>query len=230
MNAILAASLVSLLGQEPLDPSPAHEESWRFTVEPYLWVASLAGEGRTNDSSPVEVDVVGDLNAALPLSFRADPPGGGFSLRLDGLYARWRDDQGSLRTETEVWIVEGGVGLPVAEHLELTAGLRLVGLGFDVELGAIDGDEQTSFVDPWIGARSEVALGDEWALHLVGDVGGFGLGSDLSWQGLAYVGWRPNERWRIDLGYRAIGVDFEDSGLEYDLVAYGPVLGVGWGF
>jgi hypothetical protein len=227
MPTLLLLSLVGSLAQEGAPSEPA---GWRFVVEPYLWVPSLAGEGETDTTPSVEVDIVGEFDAALPLSFRADAPDGAYSLRLDGLYARWRDADGSLQTETEVWLVEGGVGVPVADHLEVTAGLRLVGLGFDAEVGPFEGSERSSFVDPWIGARSDLPLGGEWSLHLVGDVGGFGVGSDLSWQGLAFVGWRPGESWRIDLGYRAIGIDFEDSGLSYDLVAHGPVLGVGWGF
>jgi hypothetical protein len=44
------------------------------------------------------------------------------------------------------------------------------------------------------------------------------------------VAWKPSDNWRFDLGYRAFAADFNDSGLEYDLLAYGPIIGVGWSF
>lgn len=206
----------------------AGRERWSFTIEPYVWLPSLDGQGSAEGSPSVEVDVVGELDTAFPLALRADAPGGRFALTLDALYAGWRDDEGSLRTDTEVRLLEGGIGLPVGRGWEVTAGLRGVRLDFEVELGSVDEREEASFVDPWIGARSDLALGDAWALRLAGDVGGFGVGSDLSWQALAFLAWLPSSRWRVELGYRALAVDFEDDDLEYDLLAHGPILALAW--
>ena len=68
-------------------------------------------------------------------------------------------------------------------------------------------------------------LGEGWALRAWGDVGGFGVGSDFTWQAAALVG-RSSGGWRVEFGYRALAVEFDDGELETDLVAHGPFLGV----
>ena len=59
------------------------------------------------------------------------------------------------------------------------------------------------------------------------DVGGFGVGSDFTWQAATYVGW-SSTHWRVDFGYRALAVKFDQDDVAADIVAHGPVLGVGF--
>lgn len=63
-----------------------------------------------------------------------------------------------------------------------------------------------------------------------GDVGGFGVGSDLTWQAFAGIGYGFNPRWSVTAGYRALGVDFQRSWFELDVIMHGPVVGVGLRF
>ena len=70
-------------------------------------------------------------------------------------------------------------------------------------------------------------------LSLRGDVGGFDVGSEFSWQMIATYDFQlcVTDRYAIDgyLGYRALSVDYsEGSGAnryEYDAVQHGPVIG-----
>ena len=70
-------------------------------------------------------------------------------------------------------------------------------------------------------------------LTLRGDVGGFDVGSDFTWQVIATYDFQlcATERYTIDgyLGYRALSVDYsEGSGTnryEFDAVQQGPVMG-----
>jgi hypothetical protein len=70
-------------------------------------------------------------------------------------------------------------------------------------------------------------------LAVRGDVGGFDVGSQFSWQVIATYDFRlcATDRYAIDgyLGYRALSVDYsEGSGAnryEYDAVQHGPVMG-----
>ena len=70
-------------------------------------------------------------------------------------------------------------------------------------------------------------------LVVQGDIGGFGVGSDFSWQALAaynfewnFVGHKLNPY----LGYRAISVDYEEGSgrrrIGLDFVQHGPVAGL----
>ncbi|WP_088342544.1 MULTISPECIES: hypothetical protein [Rhodomicrobium] len=90
------------------------------------------------------------------------------------------------------------------------------------------------WADPFIGARLryERALGQELVLR--GDVGGFGAGSDFSWQVIGAYNFQACTLFGMPMegyvGYRALAVDFsEGSGrFEYkiDDVEYGPVVGL----
>ena len=73
-------------------------------------------------------------------------------------------------------------------------------------------------------------------LNLVvsGDVGGFSVGSQFSWQALAALNYdfyvRNNVTWSGMIGYKALYVDYSrGAGLtryEYDMNMHGPIFGV----
>lgn len=201
-------------------------------VEPYVWIPSTSGTGTTDTTPPLEIDLVGTLDAAFPLALGVQSPDGPFSAIADGFYVRLEDDEGALRTTTEAVMIEGGVGLALDERRNWDAlvGLRYVDIDYAVGLGAVEGSAEETWVDPWIGARGRIPLHPSWAVRLRGDVGGFGVGSELSWQAIVLVVASIGDRVSIDVGYRAIGLDFDDGDLAYDVVFHGPVVGVAFAF
>jgi hypothetical protein len=199
----------------------------RLTIEPYAWVPTLQGEGSADGPVDVdfEIDYPGELSAALPLALRLETPDR-LVWMLDLLYARWEDDDGSAQTESELSILDASVGWPVTDGWDFATGLRAVELGLDVEVGGVSTDASEALVDPWIGGRTDLPLGDGgWAVRAWGDVGGFGIGSDFTWQAATLVGY-GSESWRVELGYRALAVRIDEDDLETDLLAHGPMLGV----
>jgi hypothetical protein len=69
-------------------------------------------------------------------------------------------------------------------------------------------------------------------LTLEGDVGGFGVGSDFSWQAIATYGFDVNvfgKPMRTVVGYRALSADYSNAGpygqTGLDFVLHGPVVG-----
>jgi hypothetical protein len=77
-----------------------------------------------------------------------------------------------------------------------------------------------------VGVRSRLPLAERLDLLLRADVGGFGVGSDLSYQLGAGVDWSFNQGFRVVVGYRHLYVDFDDDGFEYDMATSGPLVGV----
>jgi opacity protein-like surface antigen len=88
-------------------------------------------------------------------------------------------------------------------------------------------DQSKVWADPVVGARLRAVLYGKWFVSLIGDVGGFGLNSDVTWQAFAGVGYQITETFVLKVGYRAIGVDYSKDGFRYDIVEYGPLLGLG---
>lgn len=75
--------------------------------------------------------------------------------------------------------------------------------------------------DPYIGLRGRYNLSDKFYLTAKGDIGGFGVGSDLSWTAEAALGCQLSPRVSSEVGYRAYGVDYEKDGLLMDTITHG---------
>ena len=65
---------------------------------------------------------------------------------------------------------------------------------------------------------------------LRGDVGGFGVGSDLTWQVEGSLGLQVTKNIWAEAGYRALGVDYEADGLIYDTITHGAQVTLGLSF
>jgi opacity protein-like surface antigen len=63
-------------------------------------------------------------------------------------------------------------------------------------------------------------------LRAYGDVGGFGLASDITYQVLGSVNYTFTESISADAGYRYLKVDYEDGSYLFDVAFHGPFLGV----
>jgi hypothetical protein len=89
------------------------------------------------------------------------------------------------------------------------------------------------WVDPFVGLRVRHQLAPGKELQFLGDVGGFGVGSDLTWQlfggySFDFAVWQSTLHGVV--GYRALAVDYsQDSGAsknKLDLILHGPVVGL----
>lgn len=91
-------------------------------------------------------------------------------------------------------------------------------------------DESFGWVDPVIGARLFVNLIDRLSLQGQVDIGGFGVGSDLTWSALATVNYTFTENLSVSAGYKVLDVDYENDGHVFDARLSGPVLGLTYRF
>lgn len=106
-------------------------------------------------------------------------------------------------------------------------------LGFQRGLGfSTASTGSLTWVDPVVGLRLRHQLTPSQDIVVLGDIGGFGLQSNLTWQ--AFAGY--NAAWQFAgyqlaavVGFRALGVDYSGgSGSamnSVNLVLYGPVIG-----
>jgi len=79
--------------------------------------------------------------------------------------------------------------------------------------------------DPVLGARFRLNLKKGWFATLKGDVGGFGAGSELSWQIYSGVGKEFKQKYSLLLAYRRLDVDYRNSGFVFDTKMNGVMLG-----
>jgi len=82
-----------------------------------------------------------------------------------------------------------------------------------------------SFVDPVVALRGRLALTDTISLTGYSDIGGFGVGSDFTWQAVAAVNYALTRRVSVSAGYRHLSVDYDDGGQVLDIELSGPLVG-----
>ncbi len=233
-------------------------DAWQFELTPYLWAAGLEGDvtvgGITASADASFADMVGSLDGGVSAHFEARKGRG--SLFADGLYLRLSDDAsgplGFSKADIEIeqfmaelgaayrfWeepIGESdkGAGRPRTVSTEVLGGARYTYLAGDLDLKV--GPASTSlhgskdWVDPFVGARVKCDLSEKLELTLRGDVGGFGVGSDLTWNVIGGLGCRLSESGVLRAGYRVLDIDYDGGGFVYDVQMAGPWLAFTWQF
>lgn len=164
-------------------------------------------------------------------------------IELGGAYevAKWASPGGSVKDShgfarsTAVDVLAGARywRQDMAIHLAVTGTLDPTGL--DISGGrALARSGNVDWIDPLVGLRVRRQLAPGQEIMLRADVGGFGVGSDFSWNALAAYIWdvcvRDGVTYSGVLGYRALSVDYvKGSGVnryEYDMLQHGPLMGL----
>lgn len=244
----------------PAPGKPASgDEKWEFMIAPYLWATQINSKvtvkGRSADETTYFSDIVDHLNGGFLGHFEATK-GSKWGFFLDTIYLKVRGDGDlpagrnggtpsppfhDVTLTTETWIVEGGAfyrlgtyslaGKPVT--VDALGGLRYWYIAVNLDTTTpVNPSGNDYWVDPFIGARAQVDLTKKFWFNLRGDVGGFGVGSDFSWNGLAFFGYRFTPALTGMLGYRAMYVDYKKStsAVRYEETFYGPIGGISYVF
>lgn len=222
---------------------PAGAGEWKHEFAPYLWGAAMSGQAGVGAlAADVDMsfgDILDDLELGFMGTYRAT--GERYVINVDAIYmglgATEKGPGGALKADIDMdqLALEVDGGYRVTERLTALAGLRYVDLSGKV---AIDGplgiqrspEGGADWVDPVVGAIYAMPLGDRWSTSLRGDVGGFGVGSDFSWQAIATLRWQATPTIGVLAAYRYLSMDYESGRnadyFKYDVDSQGPALGV----
>ena len=251
-------SLIMFLNLAPPSPLWAADQAsddWRFRIAPYLWAISLDGNitarGRTADVDASFSDIVKDLNGGIFLLAEAQK--GPVSLFGDVTYADLESESSrgpfSVETDVDLLVFNFGVAYqaakfrlneydaerPISLLIEPILGGRLFYLDTKLKPSRIPSvSSSETWVDPVVGLRLSSDVTPRWNLRAVGDIGGFGVSSELTWQAMALAGYRfglfaDNDANAV-FGYRALFDDYKTgsgtsrSGI--DATFHGPILGL----
>ncbi len=228
---------------------PAKADDWNFVIAPYILVPFIDGNASAGriEAAGVDVDPV-DIIEALNLGGMLHVEArhaSGFGVSLDYSFMDLGDSSslaggaGSADVDIFQGVFEayGTYRLKQKpESIDVYAGVRWWDI--DVDLTVSGGPVNTtvgagdSWVDPVLGARTAIPIADsDWRLMLQGDVGGFGVGSEFSWNAQGGVAWDTSDVFSLVLQYRALGVDRRTGTpgtpdrFAYDTVTHGPIIG-----
>jgi hypothetical protein len=80
---------------------------------------------------------------------------------------------------------------------------------------------------PYVGLRTRYNFNKTFYTAVRGEIGGFGAGPDLMWEVEAAVGINLTRNIFSEIGYRALGTDYNNDGLLFDTVTHGPQITTG---
>jgi hypothetical protein len=245
---VAAGAILSLSMARPGSAQEAEKrlaDEWSFAAAPYVWFASLDGDLAVFPALPaVEVDasfreIFKNLDPSL--MFGGEIRNGRFGLLADIVYVHLTADgptPGPLFSGVEadvknfIGTFEGAYRVVDTESVDLDVlgGIRVWSVTSELSfspgiLAARTAENTESWVDPMVGVRARVDVGSGFFLNAWGNVGGFGVVSDIDWDIFGGVGYEWNDWLSSFVGYRHLEIDYDDAGFLYDVVETGPVIG-----
>ncbi|MDB4303708.1 hypothetical protein N9934_02840 [Desulfosarcina sp.] len=238
----------------------ASKNKWQFEITPYFLAAAMKGEvGTGTVDTDIDMsfeDIWDNLDVGLMGIFEARK--GRWIFAIDAVYFRlnkeetksWTGPQGLVTIDGAVeatltqQLYQGSVGYRVVDKntkFDLIGGLRYTIVENDLDLvlypsgESFPGDtrnlnEKESWTDPVFGVRVLAPFSKKWSFFGYGDIGGFGIGSDITYQALAGIRWQFSKVVSAKLAYRYLYQDFEEDDFKWDMSYQGPVIGIGFSF
>jgi opacity protein-like surface antigen len=100
-------------------------------------------------------------------------------------------------------------------------------LNFNPSLLGINFSGSQNFVDPLVGGRVEAFLSPRITVNILGDVGGWGTGSQLEYQWAGMLGYKVKPKWTLEAGYRYLYIDKPSSrGVIFNATTAGVIFGI----
>ena len=255
-RVLIAAVWLGVCTPATAQSSGEQAARWQFELTPYFWAAGMKGDVQAGNlpktSANIDFsDIWDNLDFGAMGAFEARK--GRWGLLFDAIYMKISTSATSSRTgpgpigatataaadlKLEQTLLAAAVAYRVsdgptatdviggARYSKIDAAANInASLFGQTGVAARSGDKD--WVDPYIGVRVQHRVADRWTVVGYVDVGGFGVGSDLTWQALAGVNYDFSKTVSGKLGYRYLDVDYDKGGFLYDMANSGLYLGVG---
>lgn len=230
-------AVVAALAATPAAAQPASDE-WQVLVAPYLMGAAMSGattvRGLTVDVDASASDIFSNLQFGAMGLMVARKGSWGFGTDLIWMAL------GTTVRETNVDVNQGAFAFYGLRRLgpaaDVTFGLRVNTLQAKLTFKGPDvtRSQDKTWVDPITGITLRTPAGRRAQLRVYSEIGGFGAGSDFTWQVFPTASLRLSEKASLELGYRWLDVDYatgEGNGqFRYDVLTQGPVAGFSFRF
>jgi hypothetical protein len=242
----------ALFAQDSTLQVPVSKDKWQFKVEPYLLLPNMVGQTGISGLPLVDVDAsTGDIFGSLKMGamLNIEATKGKWTIASDFLFMNLEQDlkSSTLISGGEVNAKQLGWELAVLRRLntwlEVGASALLNSMEVEMDINRKQaggetikqtGSQSKTWVDPMLIARLATNPSKKIMGQFRGEIGGFGIGSDLAWQIQAVGSYRFSKLFDISAGYRAISLDYTsgegNKAFVYDVVTHGPTVKLGFSF
>jgi opacity protein-like surface antigen len=230
---------------ETVEPVMVAPNPFHGSLSLYGWYAGwLSGDVGVGGLGPVEIGSGGgepvDILEILDGFFMAkgDIRYGRFGLYGDFIWTGFGDTvDGPLGFVSADWdfdltVLTAAVSYQFIDvpgsQVHVMAGARYwgvdVGLGLNLPAGGgPEANRNLDLFDPVVGLRGEHFLTRKFFVEGTGLIGGALGDSEFMWDGYAGVGYNFTDNFSGSVGYRGIGLDYEDGGTVLDIIIHGPM-------
>ena len=239
-RAVHLWATIGLIGAGAWTPAfaQAPSDEWDVTVAPYFMGAAMSGDtavrGREVDVDVSASDIFSNLQfGAMGLVVARK---GNWGVGGDAIWMAL----GTTVRNTNVDFNQGAFAAYGLRRLgsaaDVTFGMRVNTLQGQLKSNtlAFDVSQDKTWVDPLVGLTLRSPREHRLHAQVYAEVGGFGAGSDFTWQVFPTVGFKFTDHVSLEVGYRWLDIDYESGeGNErfvYDVLSQGPVGGLAFRF
>ncbi len=236
LKTLLLAGLVSALSL-PAFAADNQPEGWKWDGTVYGLAAGMSGDITVGGTTaPLDTSfgtILDNLEFGFMGQLRASK--GPWAVNTDVIYMGLGASKGGFSADIDQWCIEPTVGYRVNPSFEWLGGLRYNSLSGEIRgPGGRAPTGSQDWIDPIVGFNYNLPTNSAWSFHLRADIGGFGVGSDLTWQAYPSASWRFSETGVFQMGYRWVYNDYESGSgakyFRYDVTSQGPQVGVTFRF
>jgi hypothetical protein len=238
---------------EPAAPTPsdgatatsaASESDWHFTVSPYLWFPGVHGNIAGPNGGEFGFSASpGDMlsHVRIGLMGVVEPRYKRIVMPLDIMWIRLGSDralprtpgQGVANLRATEFILTQKLGYRLIDSekvkIDALAGFRYwyFGESLSFTTNTLNFSASQNWVDPLVGGRITGILTPKVEVTVGGDVGGWGVASQIDYQTFGLLGYRIKPALALQAGYRYLYFDKRRaSGTYLDVATSGVLFGV----
>ncbi len=207
------------------------DNQWHIAVSPYLWFPGVHGtvgaQGHDLNYSASPGDLLSNFRFGLMGAVEARR--NRLLTTVDMMWIRLKDDKAlpfpnvgadSATIKMTEFLLTPNVGFRLIDgkmiKADAMAGIRYWHFGENVTFSpgtlGFDFSKSQNWVDPVVGGRIQTALSPKVGITVLGDVGGWGTGSELEYQVGGLLGYKVKPNLTLQAGYRYLYVDYEKDG------------------
>ena len=248
--ALVMAGQLHSLASQAAETAAGSADTWSVKITPYLWATRMHGSTQIKQLPEARIDMsFSDILDNLDAGFMGavEFQKGRWCILVDSLYMKTSDSvsvatrRGAAGADADMRISQTMLSGALAYRwldsrptADVFVGVRYNRIEESLDLDArvfgatagLDHSQTVDWTEPLLGMRGRAPLTRDLAVVASADVGGFGLGSDLTTQALVGLSWAMAERFDAEVGFRYMKIDYDKGDLVYDMENEGPYLGM----